>query len=68
MPRYSKEARERIAKVLEVGKHCDHPADQRRQIGFGIFCMKCKCRVNFVSRKQGEKLIFDAVKEIYGQK
>jgi hypothetical protein len=72
MPRYSKEAKKSIQDKLACGRNCVHPQDQRKVIGFGIFCMKCQCRMDLVSNNPGfisdanaeKKILNDIQKEL----
>lgn len=75
MKRYSKESQAFIAAKLAEGRACDHPADQRHTVGLGIYCGKCRCRMDLVSQEpgslsqeDGEQRMLDEMKKMYGDK
>lgn len=63
MPKYSKAALAMIKKQMEAAKTCDHPKDQEHVLGFGVFCGKCKIRLRYVSKEEGERKIVEAFKQ-----
>ena len=65
MPRYSKAAQESLRKKIEASKNCSHPKDKQVQLGLGIYCDLCKIRVAMVSDADAEKLITNAIVNMF---